>query len=97
MYKWKPSKKAKKEFAIKMQTDPEFARQYKERKDEKAIKRRATSKFDYPTAGGEYIPSTGTYEEAKRICWVHGMPNDVIVACNAVIWAYENKEKTHHD
>ncbi len=62
-YKWRPSKPARREFAQNMQ-NPDFANQYYARKEEKAEKRRASSKFDYASAGGYLCTDTNT----KPIC-----------------------------
>ena len=62
-YKWKPSKTQKREFAERMATDTAYSEAYHQRKEQRAETRRSTSKFDYQTAGGEYIP-TGSQNKA---------------------------------
>jgi hypothetical protein len=94
-YKWKPSKTAKKEFAKNMQ-DHQFAKDYYKRKETKAENRRSKSKFDYTSAGGNYVPTkaqndfcfdnpqlfvTASEEEAK----------------NEILFGYSNNEKINHD
>ena len=55
-YKWKPTKAQKREFAERMATDTAYSEAYHQRKEQRAEKRRSTSKFDYPTAGGGIYP-----------------------------------------
>ena len=40
-----------------MATDTAYSEAYYQRKEQRAEKKRSTSKFDYQTAGGEYIPT----------------------------------------
>jgi hypothetical protein len=95
-YKWKPSKAQKRDFAEKMSNDPMFSADYYNRKKEKEEKRRAGSKFDYKTAGGNYIPTRTQYE----FCMFNKPDNltaDQQAACNDVEFGYTNNEKVHHD
>jgi len=93
--KWRPSKTAKREFAQNMQ-NPEFAKKYYQKKEQKADKRRSKSKFDYNSAGGNYVPTklqndfcfenshlfvTVSEEEAKH----------------EILFGYSNNEKVSHD
>jgi len=98
-YKWKPSKAQRREFARKMNEDQEFADAYNERKKKKAEKKRANSKFDYSSAGGEYVPTKAQNDVAFRaLNGDYGNLTDAQEnACNMVISAYSLKEKTHHD
>ncbi len=95
-YKWKPNKTARREFAEKMQNDVEFKQNYEEKKLKKEEKKRATSKFDYKTAGGNYIPT----KEQLEFC----LNNENLfqtmeerTARNEVIYGYSVREKIHHD
>ena len=94
-YKWKPSKAAKREFAQRMQ-DPQERAAYEARKQERAAKRRAGSKYDYASAGGAYVPTKSQFEFA---CKVVGRDStfETEQACQAVIYGYGNNEKVHHD
>lgn len=95
-YKWKPSKTARREFAIKMQNDVAFANQYNQRKEEKAEKRRSTSKFDYEKAGGEYIPTKAQHD----FCFDNAhlaTTGEMKAAFNIVMYGYICQEKVDHD
>lgn len=96
-YKWKPSKTARREFAQKIANDSQFAADYYARKDAKADKRRATSKFDYNSAGGEYLPTKYQYDMAIRFCLELEITNEQQLSCQMVISAYSCQEKAHHD
>lgn len=95
MYKWKPNKTQRRDFAIKMQ-DPEFRRDYEERKQKRAEKRRAKSKFDYEKAGGFYIPTQFQYESAHKLLNSHPTKEQE-EACFFVISGYLDGSKVHHD
>lgn len=96
-YKWKPNKSQRREFAQNMQDD-EFREAYYARREERVSKKRATSKFDYATAGGRYIPTKHQYNIAFKI-----LKNEINIkkeleeACNMVISGYSCNEKVHHD
>jgi hypothetical protein len=95
-YKWKPSKSQRKAFAIKMQSDIEYATAYNQRKAEREEKRRANSQFDYKTAGGNYIPTLLQFE----YCMNHNFPNLTMeqeAAINEVMRGFSCNEKIHHD
>jgi hypothetical protein len=94
-YKWRPSASQRREFAERMK-DPVEKAAYEARKEEKAAKRRAGSRFDYESAGGSYVPTQGQYE----FCNTHpelfvGIEKGC--ACASVIMAYLNQNKVHHD
>ena len=94
-YKWKPSASQRKAFAQRM-SDPEERIAYEKRKEEKLIKKRSGSRFDYNTAGGKYIPTKNQYE------FVLDHPNlfkttEEQEAVNEIIYGYINNEKVHHD
>ena len=95
-YKWKPSKSAKRAFAEKMQSDNDFARAYNQRKQMKSEKRRASSSFDYDSAGGYYTPTQAQYDGATRLMYSNPTPEQEN-ACNMVMYGYTCKEKVHHD
>jgi hypothetical protein len=94
-YKWKPSKTQRRAFAEKM-SDPAEQAAYNARKEEKAKKRRAGSKFDYGSAGGNYVPTLAQY----NFCF-YNMSSFVTKeeqeAANQVMYGYTTKEKVHHD
>lgn len=94
--KWKPSKSAKREFAIKMQNDLEFAIDYNNRKQIKNDKRKASSQFDYESAGGNYIPtkyqSDFCFNNPELFITLHEQE-----AKNNILYGYSCQEKVHHD
>lgn len=96
-YKWKPSKSARREFAQKMANDSEFAADYYARKEEKANKKRAGSKFDYGTAGGEYVPTQYQHDNAMIFLQTKQLSLEQETACNIVVSGYSCKDKAHHD
>lgn len=93
-YKWKPSKTARREFAQKMANDSEFSANYYARKEQKAIKRRSGSSFDYNSAGGSFVPTKAQYDFAMRNSYNNDAEN---VAFDMVVWGYSCNEKVHHD
>jgi len=94
-YRWKPSKTQAAEFANKMNNDAEFAAAYQERKNKRADKRRSNSKFDYSTAGGQYIP---TYEQFKAAHALIEVGSDSQKdSARTVIYGYTNNISVHHD
>ena len=95
-YKWKPSKAQKREFAKRMATDTAYSEAYHQRKEQRAEKRRSTSKFDYQTAGGEYIPTESQNKAAFELLNLNPTPEQK-EACNMVLYGYSCKEKVHHD
>ena len=95
-YKWKPSASQRKAFAIRMQNPDERAA-YEARKQAKAEERRATSKFDYASAGGMYIPTQFQYEQAMKYLHTPGISHEQLDACNMVISGYACNERIHHD
>lgn len=95
-YKWKPSKAAKKEFAERMQ-NPIEAAAYQQRKEDKANKRRKGSKFDYTSAGGEYLPTDYQNKTAFKMVTDSLITPEQKQAANMVISAFSCNEKTHHD
>jgi len=91
-YKWKPSKAQKREFAERMATDPTYREAYYRRKEQRAEKRRSTSKFDYPTAGGEYIPTESQNKAAFELLNCNPTPEQE-EACRMVLLAIPVKRK----
>ena len=94
--KWKPSASQKKAFAEKMK-DPEEQAAYLQRKEDRAEKRRAGSRFNYSTAGGNYMPTEGQYKEALRFIGKGDLTQEQFNACNIVMSAWVCQEKCHHD
>jgi len=93
-YKWKPSKTQRREFAQKMQ-NPEYSANYYARKEAKAEKRRSNSRFDYNSAGGQYVPTLVQYNFALSYCGTS--TPQINEAINEVIYGYTCNEKIHHD
>ena len=93
--KWKPSKTRRRAFALEMQ-DPIKATAYKARKEARATKRRQSSKFDYNSAGGTYIPTKVQFDYCLANISA-SMPIDTQIAFNEVMFGYSNSEKVHHD
>lgn len=96
-YKWKPSKSARREFAQKMQNDTQFAADYYAKKESKKAKKRDGSKFDYNSAGGEYVPTKDQYNAAMSFLQNGQLTTEQEQACNMVTSAYSLQDKCHHD
>lgn len=96
-YKWKPSKTARRDFAIKMQTDSDFTQQYEKRKLDRAEKRRAGSQFDYQSAGGNYVPTKFQHDKASEFLGTKELTPEQQNACNQVMFGWSCSEKVHHD
>lgn len=94
-YKWKPSASQRREFAEKMK-DPNEQAAYYQRKVDKADKRRASSKFDYNTAGGAYVPTKDQHDFCLY-SWPTDTTSEQDTARNVVMSGYACKEKVHHD
>jgi len=94
-YKWKPSASQKKAFAQRMQ-DPLSKAAYEKSKRDREDKRRATSKFDYSSAGGQYVPTKAQYEFAMNNMNLFKTAEEKASA-NDVIYGYNSNEKVHHD
>ena len=94
-YKWKPSKAQKQAFAKKME-DPEEQAAYYKRKEDKLVKKRATSKFDYNTAGGYYVPTKEQHDFVMKNMDLF-TTSEEIEAVNMVLNGYSLNEKIHHD
>lgn len=94
--KWKPSKTQRRQFAERMQ-NPEERAAYEARKRERADKRRAGSKYEYASAGGEYIPTREQYAAAMEMNTTAATTAEERSAANMVIYGYNCQEKVHHD
>lgn len=94
-YKWKPSATQKKAFAQRMQ-NPEERATYEKQKEERAAKKRAGSKFDYYSAGGNYVPTQAQYNFVMKHTDLF-TTDEEIDALNQIIYGYGNNEKIHHD
>lgn len=95
MKKWKPSSSQRRAFAERMKNADELSA-YLVRKREREERRRATSRFDYESAGGEYVPSQTQY----NFCITHYesfLSREEREAANLLIFAYDFNEKIHHD
>lgn len=95
-YKWKPSKTQRREFAIKMQ-DIEEREAYEQRKQDRAAKKRAGSKHNYQTAGGNYVPTKQQFDFCLTEIRNLNLNKDQEMAANQVLFGYNNNEKIHHD
>ena len=94
-YKWKPSKAQRKEFAIRMQNQEEKA-SYEERKVQKANKRKSNSKYDYQTAGGNYVQTREQHDFCLNNMALFTSASE-IEAANMVMFGFNCQEKVHHD
>lgn len=94
-YKWKPSAAQRKAFAIKMQ-DPTEKAAYEKRKADKAEKRRSSSRFDYSTAGGFYVPSRAQHDYAVFDRSMN-TTDEHDQACDMVASAYACNTPVEHD
>jgi hypothetical protein len=94
-YRWKPSASQRKEFALKMQ-DPEEAAAYSQRKEARAEKRRSTSKYDYLTAGGSYIPTLQQHNFVFDNMHLFQTVEET-EAANQILYGYSCQEKISHD
>ena len=94
--KWKPSAAQRREFAQKMQ-DPKEKASYYARKEERAAKRRASSNYDYATAGGSYVPTSQQHDAAMEMCASGQCTDEQLDAANQVAGAYACNMKVPHD
>lgn len=74
--------------------NPEFAAAYEARKQAKKEARQNSSKFDYETAGGLFIPTEAQCNAAFRMLY-NNHPEEE--AANMVIYGYTAKIAIHHD
>jgi len=95
VYKWKPSASQRREFAQRMQ-NPEEKAAYEKAKEDKAAKKRAGSKFDYYSAGGNYVPTQSQYHFVMTHMELFNTSEE-INAANQIMYGYINNEKIHHD
>lgn len=94
-YKWKPSASQRKAFAEKM-SNPEEQVAYEARKRSRADKKRATSKFDYASAGGNYMPTKDQHDYCLNN-WPSTTTSEQQDARNQVMYGYSCQEKINHD
>jgi len=93
-YRWKPNKQQREEFKKRMQ-DPNEQAEYLQRKKDREQKRRDSSKFDYQSAGGNYVPTETQYEFCMRNS---GKGTDEQQdAMNILISGFLSDEKVPHD
>tara|TARA_R100001480_G_scaffold57291_3_gene70346 strand:+ start:1166 stop:1498 length:333 start_codon:yes stop_codon:yes gene_type:complete len=95
-YKWRPSKSQARAFAERMKNDHEFANARRERQAKKAERNRASSEFDYYTAGGEYTPTENQRSEALKFLG-QDLTEKQKNACEMIVSCYDMGVKTHHD
>lgn len=94
-YKWKPSAAQRRAFAEKMQ-DAQEREAYEERKRIKKEKRKATSEFDYESAGGNYVPTKFQCDFCVTNMHLFKTSKEMNAA-NMVIGGFTCNEKVHHD
>lgn len=94
-YKWKPSASQRREFAQRMQ-NPEEKAAYEKRKEDKLNNKRAGSKFDYNSAGGNYVPTKNQYDFVMNHMDLFNTDEESDAA-NQIMFGYVNNEKVHHD
>jgi hypothetical protein len=94
--KWKPTKAQRREFAERMATDTAYSELYYQRKKKVAERKRLASKFDYQTAGGDYVPTKAQFEAAFDLLNLNPTAEQK-EACDMVLYGYSCKEKVHHD
>lgn len=94
-YRWKPSASQRRAFAERMK-DPNEKAAYEARKVARVEKRRASSQFDYETAGGQYVPTREQYDYCMQNMHLADTPA-VENAFNSVIYGFTCREKVPHD
>jgi len=94
MKNWKPSASQRREFANNMQ-DPEYREAYETRKTANVEKRRQSSKYDYASAGGQYMPTEIQYNAAMELMASGTMQQQD--AARMVIYGFTCSEKVDHD
>ena len=92
---WKPTAAQKKAFAERMQNET-LKKEYESKKEAKQIKRRANSKFDYATAGGEFIPTKKQYMAAFKLLQTD-ITDELATASRMVMNGHSGDYKVHHD
>ena len=95
MYKWKPSEEQRRAFAERMKNPDEQAC-YDKRKQERQNKRRKTSGFDYPTAGGLFSPTKFQHDFCMENAHLF-YTDEQEVARNQVLYGWVCSEKVSHD
>ncbi len=95
-YKWRPSKAQRKAFAERMK-DPAEQAAYEERKQARADKRRAGSKFSYESAGGRFVPTQYQYEHACKMLASGNLTDEEDTAARMVSSGYVCNNAVHHD
>ena len=80
-----------------MANDAAYREAYYQRREERAEKRLSTSKYDYQSAGGEYIPTEIQYKAAFELLSKLNPTAEQREACNMVFYGYSCSEKIHHD
>lgn len=93
--KWKPNASQRRAFAERM-SNPKEQAEYHAKKDVLREKRIAKSKFDYSTAGGEYVPT----KEQHDYC-LFELPKEATPeqrnAAEQVMVGYSTGLKVSHD
>ena len=95
-HKWRPSASQRREFARNMQ-NPDFASAYHERQRQRSEKRISESKFNYSSAGGNYVPTKEQHDAAIRASLSCKLTEEQKNACEMVMYGFSCNEKIHHD
>jgi hypothetical protein len=95
-YHWKPSKSQRKEFAQRMQNDPDYASAYYARQKARIQKRQSSSKFDYENRGGMFVPTL----QQHNFCFENlhlFQTREERDAANTVMYGWSCNERVSHD
>lgn len=95
-YKWRPSASQRRAFAERMK-DPAEQAAYLERKEDRAAKRRASSAYNYSSAGGNYIATKSQHDAAMIALQSLQLTPEQRDACHQVTYSFSCQEKIHHD
>lgn len=93
---WKPSKSQRKAFAIRMQTDSEYAEAYHARQKARIDKCQASSQFNYESRGGMYIPTQAQHDFCFNNMNLF-VTDEQKNAANMVMYGWSCQERIHHD
>ncbi|MBN1969610.1 MAG: hypothetical protein JW870_09605 [Candidatus Delongbacteria bacterium] len=94
-YKWKPNATQRREFKERMQ-DPILRAEHEQNKANGAAKKRSSSKFDYESASGYYLPTKIQFDASNRMLF-SDVSEEQKTAANNIISAHVCGFKTHHD
>lgn len=92
-HKWKPSASQRKAFAEKMNSDPEYASEYLNRKHAKNTYSDDPRSFKHRS----FIPTEFQNSQARLFIETKELTTEQRDGCNQVIYGYGCQEKIHHD